>query len=82
MLIFHENNKFIEEILCPSNVIKINLGDLGIGNLIVKALLRDAPSNPEILKLKTSIPTVLKVFPYFLAEFKTGVNHIILFILI
>lgn len=74
MIIFHEDNKFIEEISCPSNVIRINLHENGIGNLISKALLRNSIVDKETNQLTKLIPTVLKRFPYFLAEFKTGVS--------
>jgi hypothetical protein len=72
-LIFHENNEFIQKMKCPKNVIRINLGKDGIGSLISSALVRDVGDDPKLLKLKTFIPTVLQKFPYFLAEFKTGV---------
>jgi hypothetical protein len=60
--------------ICPSNVIKINLGPNGIASLVSAALLKDAGThNEKVLKLRDHIPIVLKKFPYFLAEFKTGV---------
>jgi hypothetical protein len=74
LIIFHEHNEFIQQMDCPSNVIKINLGSNGIASLISAALLKDSGThNGKVLKLKENIPIVLKKFPYFLAEFKTGV---------
>jgi hypothetical protein len=72
--IFHEDNELIQNINCPSNVLRINLGKDGIGSLIASALLRNRKNNTKFEKLRSLIPTVLQKNSHFLTEFKPGVS--------
>jgi hypothetical protein len=67
MYIFHENNKFIQEMNCGSNVFIIDVGAYGLADMIADTI---AKNSKQLEMLRVLLRSILPQMPYFLAEFK------------
>jgi len=70
MLVFHEDNKALSDIRCPSNVKFINLGDKGLSKLIVNEILNNRTSEDSRAELLKITNEIIKRCPRYLVETK------------
>jgi hypothetical protein len=76
LLIFHEDNEYVESLDCASNVIKINLHKHGLAALTASSLMKHEIGSDTYKTIRGHLELVFVEMPYLLAQFKIAVWQI------
>lgn len=73
LLIFHEDNDYVETLDCAPNVIKINLHKHGLAALTASSVTKHETGTETYKTLRGHLEVVFAEMPYLLAQFKIAV---------
>lgn len=74
LIIFHEDNTYVESLDCASNVVKINVKKHGLATLTAAAIMHGDTKSKEYRQIKGHLEIIFVEMPYLLAQFKIAVR--------